>query len=90
MKHPNQEKDKIEIHSTPMVNGYKLIKDPKPNPGQIDSKVPIFTWGEIASTPNIISQKSYSGFSVPETPVREDIAHSLASKGQWKKMQAET
>ena len=61
---------------TPNINGYKLIKEPKPIPGEID-KNPLFTWGEVASTPTIIKE---ARFSVPQTPLREDLAHSLATK----------
>jgi hypothetical protein len=63
---------------TPMINGYKLIKDPVPKPGEVD-KDPIFTWGEMASTPNIL-ERSEPNFVVPQTPDRESLAHSLTSK----------
>ena len=65
--------------STPSFNGYTLVKEPNPIPGEID-KIPIFTWGEIASTPNILKEGRELKFSVPQTPVREDLAHSLANK----------
>jgi hypothetical protein len=67
----------IEIPSTPNIRGYKLIKDPEPKP--IDS-IPLFTWGEIASTPNILSSRSENKFLIPQTPVRETIAHNLVNK----------
>jgi hypothetical protein len=69
-----QEKDKNSDvpQSTPIINGYKLVKDPK-----LD-KAAIFTWGEIAATPNVLSKEPR--FSVQQTPRREDLAHSLANK----------
>jgi len=66
-----------KILNTPMINGYKLIKEPDPIPGEIDP-VPIITWGEIASTPKLI--KSEKKFQIPETPVREYLAHNLVNK----------
>ncbi len=74
LKHIEEEEKKFL--TTPNINGYKLLKDPLPNPGEID-KNPLFTWGEVASTPNILKE---GRFSVQQTPIREDIAHSLASK----------
>jgi hypothetical protein len=67
-----KEKDKEMMpETTPMINGYKLVKDPKLE------KAAIFTYGEIASTPNILKEPR---FSVPQTPKREDLAHVLANK----------
>lgn len=63
---------------TPMINGYKLLKEPESNPGQID-KVPLYTWGEVASTPNVLELNERK-FIIPQTPDRENIAHSLANR----------
>jgi len=63
---------------TPIINGYKLIKEPIPNIGEVQ-KDQIFTWGEVASTPNIL-ERSEPNFVVPQTPERESLAHALASK----------
>lgn len=71
-----------EIPPTPCVNGFKLMKEPEPKPGVIDP-CPIFTWGEIDSTPNILEQRK---FSVPQTPVRDVIAQSLVNKITKKKV----
>lgn len=64
---------------TPIINGYKLLKYPEPIPGEID-KIPIFTWGEVASTPNVLENKTEPKFVVPQTSERENLAHSLANK----------
>lgn len=81
-----EEKDKVKTTDTPMINGYRLVKDPKQS--KIE-KIPIFTWGEVASTPNMLNEgKSGSKFSIPQTPAREDMAHALANKKmQSKKLQ---
>jgi hypothetical protein len=70
------EEEEKKLFTTPNINGYKLLKEPSSTPGEID-KNPLFTWGEVASTPIIIKENR---FSVPQSPIREDIAHSLASK----------
>ena len=41
--------------STPSFNGYTLVKEPNPIPGEID-KIPIFTWGEIFRLLSIIGR----------------------------------
>jgi hypothetical protein len=64
---------------TPIINGYKLLKYPEPIPGEID-KIPIFTWGEVASTPYVLENKTEPKFVVPQTSERENLAHSLANK----------
>ena len=81
----NKAKDKKrkEIENTPVVNGFKLLKDPEPIPGKIDP-VPIMVWGEIASTPQLL--KSEKRFIVPSTPSREFLAHNLSTINQAKKM----
>ena len=67
-----------------MINGYKLIKEPKPIPGQIDP-VPIFTWGEIAATPNLLNPAKK--FNMQQSSERENIGYSLANKNaKMKKM----
>jgi protein DGCR14 len=71
---------------TPIINGYKLLKYPEPIPGEID-KIPIFTWGELASTPNVLDIKTEPKFIVPQTPDRETLAHSLANKSLSSKRQ---
>lgn len=68
---------------TPVVNGYKILKDPEPIPGQIDP-VPLMVWGEIASTPQIL--QSEKRFTVPSTPTREYIAHNLSNLSQARKI----
>jgi hypothetical protein len=78
-----QKEEKKEIAPTPVIRGYKLMKEPEPVPGIIDPN-PIFTWGEVSSTPNIISS-SGNKFSVPQTPLRETIAHGLVTQINNKK-----
>jgi hypothetical protein len=82
-KRINENLSNTNAPPTPVVNGYKIIKDPEPIPGQIDP-VPIMVWGEIASTPQIL--KSEKRFTVPSTPTREYIAHNLSNISQAKKI----
>ena len=72
----------MRIPNTPMVNGYRILKDPEPIPGEIDP-VPIMIWGEIASTPQVL--RTEKKFTVPSTPTREFLAHHLTNKNQAKK-----
>ncbi len=75
-----QEKDKNNqnlqneqnLIPTPVINGYKLVKDPKLEKLE---KTEIFTWGEIAATP-----QREPRFSVQQSSRREDLAHSLANR----------
>lgn len=61
---------------TPMIKGYSLIKDEKI--ANIDAtKHDLFTWGEVAATPNVISSQKYH---IPSTPSRDKIALNLANK----------
>ena len=56
---------------------HQLInKDIKEN-DNID--IPVFTWGEIASTPKVINE-SKNAFTVQATPQRETIANELINK----------
>ena len=71
------------VSQTPLVNGFKFLKDPEPIPGKIDP-VSIMVWGEIASTPQML--KSEKRFTVPSTPSREFLAHNLSNINQSKKM----
>ena len=87
-----REQENMEL-TTPVIRGYKLIKEPQPVPGKIDNEVPIFTWGEVDSTPNIIPSQNSSvnrRFSVQQTPIREDIAHNLSYRFQSKKKDQKT
>ncbi len=68
---------------TPLINGYKLIKESNKEAQQI----PIFTWGEVASTPNLLNVDKKK-FEVQQTPLRETLAHSLANR--TKKQKEET
>lgn len=70
-----ENKNSNSILPTPIINGYKIIKETKEKPVNVND-INLFTWGEIASTPNILKEKKYS---VPQTPKREDIAHQLAN-----------
>ena len=67
--------------NTPMVNGYKFVKEPVAEPGVIDP-VPIMTWGEIASTPMVLNENK---FKIQQTPLREKVAHTLTNKNNEKK-----
>lgn len=80
--------EKLQPLATPHVNGYKLMKEPEPTPGIIDP-IPLFTWGEVASTPNLINS-NIKKFSVPQTPARETLAHKLANKSRKEKEEVKT
>lgn len=55
------------------------------------TQVPIMTWGNIASTPIPLKDhiQDTPKFKIPSTPVREQIAHSLADKEKQKKSKTE-
>jgi hypothetical protein len=58
---------------TPMINGYKLIKEPTAE--DIMKGIPMVSRSEISSICD-----GGKGFSIPETTVRETLALSLATK----------
>jgi len=73
-------KELKEIDSTkktPMINGYKLIKDPKPIKEEIS--VPLITWDELLKTSNIMEPKSKS-FFIQNSSDREKTLHNLLNK----------
>ena len=74
------QKDKNQMlgGSTPMVNGYKFVKEPIPEPGVIDQN-PIMTWGEIASTPMVLRVNNDNKFTIQQTSQREKVAHTLTN-----------
>ena len=86
VKNANKQSN-LNTCSTPMVNGYKFLKDPVPEPGIIDN-VPLMTWGEIASTPMVLKVNNDNKFTIPQTPLREKVAHNLTIKQNDKKNKA--
>lgn len=73
-----EENNTSGIPVTPVINGYKLIKESDPTPSD---SIPLFTWGELACTPNLLNQTS-NKFSIPVTPSRETLAHNLVNKSK--------
>jgi hypothetical protein len=57
-----------------MINGFKLIKEP--NAEDILKNIPMVSWSEISS----MQQDNEKQYSVPQSSVRETLAHSLAAK----------
>ena len=60
-----------------MINGYKLIKDPKPI--KEENQVPLITWGELLKTSNILESNSKK-FFIQNTSDREKTLHNLLNK----------
>lgn len=63
-----------------MINGFKLLKDPKPVKEEIP--VPLITWDEVLKTSNIIdSEKEKSKkFFIQNSSEREKTLHNLLNK----------
>jgi hypothetical protein len=77
MKEINQIDPDGQQLTTPIINGYKLIKEP--NAEDILKNLPNISWSEISSI-----KSNDKKFSMPDTPTRETIAHSLAVKSSRK------
>lgn len=65
------------FEKTPMINGYKLIKDPKPIKEEIP--VTLITWDEVLRTSKIIEPNSKK-FFIQNTSEREKTFYNLLTK----------
>jgi hypothetical protein len=83
LEHTSKEEKKQFL--TPLVNGYKILKDPEPQ--TVSSDLHLFTWGELASTPNILKNENH--YQLQQTPQREIIAHNLSNISVQKKIEKE-
>jgi len=66
-----------ETKSTPMINGYKLLKDP--DPIEITDPIPLISWGELIQTSNILDDHKKK-FRIQNTSARENVARDLVNK----------
>ena len=71
MKELNRYDEERKTVPTPIINGYKLIKEPKAE--DLLKQIPV-NWEE---TPSIKSEKKYS---IQQSSEREKLAHTLALK----------
>lgn len=68
----------------PEISGYKFVQIPSINPDNIPQS-PFITWGDIGEPVSLEkasknNPKPTSGFSIPETPKRQQIANKLVKK----------
>jgi len=68
-----------EVESTPMINGYKILKETpliKTSDEKLNLKARFFNGG---------SEYSSSSFKLPNTPLREELGHKIANEATMRK-----
>jgi hypothetical protein len=60
-----------------MINGFRLLKDPKPIKEEIS--VPLITWDEVLKTSNILDNNK-KRFTIQNTSDREKTLYNLLNK----------
>lgn len=81
-----------KAETEPQLRGFGFVLDPSPIPGSLhgDGGSPLMTWGAVEGTPVVLDETGTPKgprFSVPATPVRDQLAHKLSSRAESKRKQ---